>query len=197
MASRSSASSATALRTRLVGALPIDAAELREGGRRAAAVSADAADLVGRQEDLVVAREVELELLRRAAVALGHAGVARSHGRCGPPHRRPPARSGRGSSTASRGSAAGRGSPEELAVGEELQARRLVGEPTGEPWTRPMAPAGGGCWSSATGKTARPSSSSSPTRLAWSVVTTSRSAASSASHGPMRSARPAATGAVA
>ena len=58
--------------------LPLGAAELAERRRRPAAVSRDAADLVGRQEDLVGAGEVELEVFLHVVAegALRHPDVA-------------------------------------------------------------------------------------------------------------------------
>ena len=61
-----------------LGVGPFATAELREAGRRSAGVTRDAAHLVGGQEDLVVAREVQLEVFTDliAQGALGHADIA-------------------------------------------------------------------------------------------------------------------------
>ena len=115
-----------------LGPLPVCAAQPRQSGSRAAGVTGDSPDHVGRQEDLVVTGEVELQVLLggAAVLALGHPGIARDpmvdvhHG---VPDRQLP-------DQVARHHPLGRGQPphpgraEQLSVAEHQQARRAVGE---------------------------------------------------------------------
>ena len=119
-----------------LGALPVSAAQLAEGGPGATRVAAYAADLVRRQEDLVLSGEVELQVLLdiAAVLALRHAGIA---GDAVVDVDQQVAGLQLADQIASddplgRGQAPDAGRAEQFAIGQDHQAQRLVDETAGE-----------------------------------------------------------------
>ena len=166
-----------------LGALPVGAAQLAEGGSGAARVAADAADLVRRQEDLVLAREVELQILLdvAAVLALRHAGVA-GDAVVDVDHqiaRLQLADQIAGDDPLGRSQAPNASRAEQLAIGQDHQPHRLVDEPAGErAMDQPDGAGRRGLPQLRAAEAGCPaSSSSSPMRLAWSVLITTRAAA--------------------